>query len=299
MATIIGGGRGGGMPAYRTVDDIFLGDIQFWARPIGERHQAFAALREQSHRGGGMCFHEEVSVLPGSAKGPGFWSAVTYDDVQAVSRNQQVFSSASGITVAESEPEVLATGSIIVMDDPRHAKLRRLVQGAFTPRVVASLERSIRDRARRLVDAARETGGRCDFVEAFAAPFPLQVICDVLGIPEEDEHDLFRWTNTLLGTGDPEMLTDLPALLSCVGDMMGYAYRLGAARADHPGDDVSSVLMQAEVDGERLTRRSSLPSSCSSPSPATRRPATPSPGACTSSPSIPTSALSSRPTTTT
>ena len=241
------------MPAYRTVEDIFLGDLQFWARPITERNAAFAALRADTRRGGGMCFHEEISVLEGNPKGPGFWSAVTYDDVQAVSRNQQAFSSASGITMNEPVPAALQIGSIIVMDDPKHAKFRRLVQKAFTPRMVASVEESVRDRARRLVDAARTRGGSCDFVEAFAAPLPLQVICDMLGVPDEDEEQIFHWTNDILGVGDPEFSTDLNQLMVSIQGMVGYAHRLGEQRADHPGDDISSVLMHAEVDGERLT----------------------------------------------
>jgi cytochrome P450 len=241
------------MPAYRTVDDIFLGDVEFWGRPIDERHDAFAALREESRRGGGMCFHEEVTVIGGDSAGPGYWSAVTWDDVQTVSRNQQGFSSASGVISNEPAPEYLAVGSIIVMDDPRHTKLRRLVQKAFTPRTLAAAGESVRERARRLIDAARETGGSCDFVEAFAAPLPLQVICDMLGIPEEDEDKAFRWTNVLLGVGDPELVPDVAELKSSATAFLEYAMRLGAERAEDPGDDLSSRLMQAEVDGERLT----------------------------------------------
>jgi len=241
------------MPAYRTVDDIFLGDNEFWARPIDEREHAFVKLREETRRGGGMCFHEEVSILGGVVKGPGFWSAVTYDDVLAVSRNQAVFSSASGTIAGEPHPDFLAIGSIIVMDDPKHGKFRRLVRQAFTPKVLTSLEDSVRQRARRLVDAARETGGSCDFVEAFAAPLPLQVICDMLGIPDEDEQQIFRWTNVILSGGDPEFVVDLDDFLVSVKAMLEYAQRLGEARADHPSDDLSSLLMQAEVDGERLT----------------------------------------------
>ena len=241
------------MPAYRTIDDIFLGDVEFWKRPIAERHEAFAALREETRRGGGMCFHEEVTVMGGDSAGPGYWSAVTYDDVQAVSRNPQCFSSASGVISNDPAPEYLAVGSIIVMDDPRHTKFRRLVQKAFTPRMLASVGASVRERARRLVDAAKETGGSCDFVEAFAAPLPLQVICDMLGIPERDERQVFAWTNVLLGVGDPELVTDIADLKAAATGFLQYAMALGASRADDPGDDLSSLLMQAEVDGERLT----------------------------------------------
>jgi methyl-branched lipid omega-hydroxylase len=240
------------MPAYRTVDDIFLGDVEFWRRPIPERHDAFAALRQETRRGG-MCFHEEVTVMGGDSAGPGYWSAVTYDDVQAVSRNQQSFSSASGVISNDPAPEYLAVGSIIVMDDPRHTKLRRLVQKAFTPRMLASVNESVRARARRLIEAARETGGSCDFVEAFAAPLPLQVICDMLGIPAKDEQEVFHWTNVLLGVGDPEFVTDIEVLKASATAYLQYAILLGAERAEHPADDLSSLLMQAEVDGERLT----------------------------------------------
>jgi len=241
------------MPAYRTVDDIFLGDVEFWKRPIAERHEAFAALRAEARRGGGMCFHEEITVMGGDSAGPGYWSAVTYDDVQAVSRNQRCFSSASGVISNDPAPEYLAVGSIIVMDDPRHTKFRRLVQKAFTPRMLASVAESVRVRARRLVEAAKETGGACDFVEAFAAPLPLQVICDMLGIPEHDEERVFAWTNVLLGVGDPEFVSEIGELKAAAGAFLEYAIALGAERADHPGDDLSSLLMQAEVDGERLT----------------------------------------------
>jgi cytochrome P450 len=241
------------MPAYRTVDDIFLGDVEFWKRPIPERHDAFAALREETRRGRGMCFHEEVTVMGADSAGPGYWSAVTHDDVQAVSRDPQNFSSASGVISNDPHPEYLATGSILVMDDPRHAKLRRLVSKAFTPRTLTSVEESVRERARRLIEASRETGGSCDFVEAFAAPLPLQVICDMLGIPEEDEQQVYRWTNVLLGVGDPEFVTDIEDLKSGAAAFFEYAARLGAERAERPGDDLTSRLMRAEVDGERLT----------------------------------------------
>ena len=240
------------MPAYRTVDDIFLGDVEFWKRPIPERHEAFAKLREETRRGGGMCFHEEVTVMGGDSAGPGYWSAVTYDDVQAVNRDTQNFSSASGVISNDPAPEYLAVGSIIVMDDPRHTKVRRLVQKAFTPRTLAAVEESVRERARRLVDAAKETGGSCDFVEGFAAPLPVQVICDMLGIPEKDEQQVFAWTNVLLGVGDPEFVTVIDDLKATAMAFLEYAILLGSERADNPGDDLSSLLMQAEVDGERL-----------------------------------------------
>jgi cytochrome P450 len=241
------------MPAYRTVDDIQLGDVEFWKQPLPEIGRAFTALREETRGGGGMCFHEEITAMGGAAPGPGYWSAVTFDDVRAVNRDQRTFSSAGGVISGDPDPQYLAVGSIIVMDNPKHHKIRSLVSKAFTPRTLAKAEDSIRERARRLIDQARETGGSCDFVETFAAPLPLQVICDMLGIPEADEQKVFHWTNVLLGIGDPEMVTDISALTTAATEFMGYAAALGVERADHPGEDLTSLLMQAEVDGERLS----------------------------------------------
>ena len=226
------------MPDYRTVtapggDDIHLGAIEFWRRPLDERHDAFAALRAESRGGDGMCFHEELSVIEGGVKGPGFWSAVTYEDVRAINRNPFVFSSASGITLGEQPPETLEFfGSMIVMDDPRHAKFRLLVQKGFTPKTVAGVETSVRARAQTLVEQAKQTGGACDFVQQFAAPLPLQVICDMLGVPAEDEAQILEWTNHILGAGDPDFTLDLDGLILAAAGMFEYAQALGQDRLE-------------------------------------------------------------------
>lgn len=200
-----------------------------------------------------MCFHEERSVIEGGVLGPGFWSAVTYDDIRAISRNPQVFSSALGITLGEQPPDTLEFfGSMIVLDDPRHAKFRLLVQKGFTPKTVATVEASVRTRARALVDAAKDLR-ECDFVEHFAAPLPLQVICDMLGVPEADENMILDWTNKILGAGDPDFALDLDGLILAAAGMFEYAQALGQERLLHPTDDITSILMHAEVDGQRLT----------------------------------------------
>ena len=143
------------MPEFRTVDDIQLGDIAFWDRPLDERHNAFAALRAQMP----FSFHEERTVIEGTEAGPGFWSAVRYEDVRAINRQAQAFSSAEGITLGETAPETLEFfGSMIVLDDPRHAKMRLLVQKGFTPKMVAQVDQNVRVRAKRLVEAAKIMG---------------------------------------------------------------------------------------------------------------------------------------------
>lgn len=237
------------MPEYRTVDDIQLGDLEFWSKPLDERNDAFERLRNQPT----MAFHEEIWTVDGGVKGPGFWSAVTYDDVRMVNRQAQSFSSASGITLGESAPETLEFfGSMIVMDDPRHAKFRLLVQKGFTPKMVAQVEDSVRTRAKALVEAAKDLG-ECDFVQQFAAPLPLQVICDMLGVPPSDEQQVLEWTNVILGVGDPDFGLDLNALIGAAAGMYEYAQALGNDRLANPRNDITSTLMHAEVEGQRLS----------------------------------------------
>ena len=95
--------------------------------------------------------------------------------------------------------------------------------------------------------------GECDFVENFAAPLPLQVICDMLGVPAADEKQVFDWTNIILGAGDPDFGGTFEALFDGALGMYNYAQALGQDRLDHPGEDLVSILMHAEVDGQRLT----------------------------------------------
>ena len=233
-----------------TVDDIQLGTNEFWMKPLDERAAAFAALRERCPIG----FHPELDMLAGAPEpGPGFWSLTRYDDVRSVNRRAGLFSSTGGITLTDTPPETVEFfGSMIVLDDPRHAKLRLLVQKGFTPKTVQAIEHSVRVRARQLmVDAA--SMGECDFVENFASPLPLQVICDMLGVPAADEKQIFDWTNIILGAGDPDFGGTYEALFDGALGMFNYAQALGQDRLDHPGEDLVSILMHAEVEGQRLT----------------------------------------------
>ncbi len=232
-----------------TVDDVHLGTWEFWTKPLDERDRAFAALRQRCP----VSFHPEYATLAGADQGPGFWSVVCHDDVRSVSRRTPLFSSSKGITFADERPEMTDFfGSMIVLDDPRHARMRMLVQKGFTPKTVAAIEQSVRTRARTLVAAAAEKG-ECDFVETFAAPLPLQIICDMLGVPRADERQIFDWTNVILGAGDPDFGGSLQALFDAGLGMYSYAQELGKDRLDHPGEDLVSILMHAEVEGQRLT----------------------------------------------
>ena len=138
-----------------TVDDIQLGTSSFWARPLDERHEAFAALRERCP----VAFHPELEVLEGAPAGPGFWSLTRYEDVRTVNRPTAAVQLGGRHHASNDTPETREFfGSMIVLDDPRHSKLRLLVQRAFTPKTVAAIDESVRVRARQLVATAAERG---------------------------------------------------------------------------------------------------------------------------------------------
>ena len=144
---------------------------------------------------------------------------------------------------------------MIALDDPRHARLRGIVRSAFTPKVVARTEDSVRERARRLVDdlIANHPDGQAELVSELSGPLPLQVICDMMGIPEADHHQIFHWTNIILGFGDPDLTNDIADFMKVAIDIGAYATALAEDRRANPGDDLTSALVAAEVDGERLT----------------------------------------------
>ncbi len=241
-----------------------LSDLEFWSRPQRERLAAFARLREREHPE----FFPELG-LPFIKQGPGYWALTRHADVVEASRTPQVFSSEPTSTTIPDMPGYIARylGSIINMDDPRHAKIRRIVSRAFTPRVLEKLETDIQATATRIVDDVLERGPG-DFVTDVAARLPLTVICDMVGVPEPVRPMVFDRTNTLLGIGDPEYtagrdfrgeITRIGALyvlvrvVTAAFELNHLAMKLARRRRRYPADDLMSALVTAEVDGERLT----------------------------------------------
>ena len=240
------------------VSDVALGtfdlsDPEFWIAPRDFRHAAFRSLRAADE----LVFYDEWefedSPLP---KGPGYWAITRHEDVWAASRNPQVFISGRGVNIGDIPQEMNEfIGSMIAMDDPRHFRLRNIVAKGFTPKQITQVEGYVRTKATAIIDRLLDQfpDGECDFVEQIAAPLPLQIICEMMGIPPEDEAQIFQWTNVILGVGDPEYVGSFEQLMGVLMQMFMYAQQLGEARRADPGDDIASVLMHAEVDGERLT----------------------------------------------
>ncbi len=232
-----------------TVAEIELGQLEVWARPDAEREAIFKLLRDEAP----ISFHEEP-VIEGFGQGPGFWALTRFDDVIYASRHAELFCSSRGGSNIGDIPGEMGEflGSIINMDDPRHARLRRLVSSGFTPKELNKLLDSVKLAARDVVDSVAAKG-ECDFVSEIAAELPLRIICDMAGVPQSQRHTVLEQTNIILGLGDPEYVNSFEDLLGAFMTLHQMASELGQQRLDDPTDDITSTLMHAEVDGERLT----------------------------------------------
>ncbi|HYX97600.1 MAG TPA: cytochrome P450 [Geodermatophilus sp.] len=247
-------------PGSVDLDAVDLSDRDWWAGPPSVRYATFAALRRERP----FAFFAEPE-MPGIPVGPGYRAVTRYADLEAISSQPALFCSGRG---AVSIPDVPADlnefyGSLISMDDPRHAKIRRIVSKAFTPRMLEQLVDGVRAvvddvlaRARRTAEAQ---GGSIDVVADIAAPIPLRVICDMMGVPEEDRAMVLAQSNVILSGGDPELIEDendpVTAFLLAGMELAGLMERLAAERLEHPRSDLTTALVTTEVDGERLSNQ--------------------------------------------
>jgi len=230
-----------------TIDQIDLLDRDRFTQGIP--HEWFTWLREHAP----VHWHEEPD-------GPGFWVITKLADITACNRDAASFSSSQelGGVVGlegplEAPPGTEAAGSMMLfMDPPDHTRYRKLVNRGFTPRMIAALETHVRELTAGILDEAiakRE----CDFVVDIAAELPLEVIAELLGVPREDRHKLFDWSNRMVGSEDPEYLVDQSLVAEAQLEMFMYAQQLAEQRRADPRDDIVTTLLQAEVDGDTLS----------------------------------------------
>ena len=214
-----------------------------WGREVP--HEMFSLLRREAP----VFFHHE------NDGGPGFWAITKYDDVVAISRDDATFSPELGSVFIpdqseESMEQVRLT--ILNMDPPRHTRYRMLVNRGFTPRVIRTLDEKIRARAAAIVDNVA-VKGECDFVQDVAAELPLQVICEMIGVPEEDRHLIFDWSNKLVGHEDPDFRTTPEEGQLAAMQIFAYCDEIAADRRKNPREDIMTALVNAEVEGDRLS----------------------------------------------
>ncbi|MGH2684746.1 MAG: cytochrome P450 [Actinomycetota bacterium] len=182
--------------------------------------------------------------------GPGFWNLTTYHELVAASRDWETFSSARGTNI--DDPQGGAELMMVNMDPPKHTQLRKLVRTGFTPKRVAALEEHVRDIATRLVDKVARRG-ECDFVTDVAAELPLQVIMEMIGVPDEDRHRIFEWSNRMIGLDDPEYGTSIEGATQAAMEMYAYWESLGKERRADRREDLVTALVEAELDGQTMS----------------------------------------------
>jgi len=186
--------------------------------------------------------------------GSGFWSITRHADLIEVNREPQLFSSAvHGISIPDIGPEGdMVREMMLYMDPPRHTRYRRLVNKGFTPRMIGLLETGLRTKSELIVDNVIEAG-TCDFVIDIASELPLQAIAELMGVPAEDRHKLFDWTNRMIGIDDPEFEGDRDSAGEAAAELYMYANSLAAEKRQQLSDDILSKLLGAEIDGDALS----------------------------------------------
>lgn len=214
----------------------------------GVPHEWFTYLRE----------HAPVYLHPEPAGGPGFWVITKYDDVVAFNRDWETNSSDQDrggvVGLGEMPPGDFEQGGklMLTMDPPDHTRYRKLVNKGFTPRMIGALERHIRELAAGIIDASVKQG-TCDFVTDVAAELPLEAIAELIGVPLEDRHKIFDWSNRMIGSEDPEYVVSAEATTTAQIEMFMYAQQLADNRRAEPRDDIVTNLLEADVDGDKLS----------------------------------------------
>jgi cytochrome P450 len=248
--------RGGIVLDDVDLTDIDLTDLDRFSN--GFPHEMFTRLRRDAP----VFWHDATASTPG---GEGFWSLTTHAHVLLAASDAATFSSegggtrAGGGTLIEDLPRELAAGVLLnFMDDPRHQRIRKLVTPALSPRVLAAMESELRVRARAIVDDVADRGA-CDFVIDVAAELPLQAIARLLGVPQDDRHQLFEWATANLDYDDRELGQSSEKTRAASDSLQVYGTRLLEEKRRAPGDDMLSAIVHGHLgDGAGPTETTEL-----------------------------------------
>jgi cytochrome P450 len=221
--------------------DINLLDLSRFAD--GPPYEAFATLRREAP----VFWHPEP-------QGSGFWAVTRHRDVMAVLRDPATFSNMRSNLLVDFPPGDPrgSPDAIVNMDPPKHGRYRGLVNKAFSPRVLQQFEPAVRALITEMIDAA-VARGECDFVEELAGNLPLHVLIKLVGVPPEDRDKMLHWSLRILQVQDPDYAISPEEGMTLMQNILGYAHQLAEERRKAPREDLLSHLMQAEVDGAKLT----------------------------------------------
>lgn len=240
--------------ALRSYDAVDLSSRAFWSGTAAERERSFAALRAERP----VSWHPPVEdAMLNDPDDPGYWAVTRHADIVEVSRTNDVFLSGKGVQFENFPAELLeTTQSFLAMDPPRHTTLRKLATAAFTPRQIRRIEDSIKASATAIVEELKAAGSGADFVEHCAKELPLRTLADMVGVPDSERAQVAHAADALVSTNDPVFLAGRDPL-AVMGENIMYLHQVAAAlaaqRRESPGDDLFSSLVNAQVDGDRLT----------------------------------------------
>ncbi|HTY53973.1 MAG TPA: cytochrome P450 [Candidatus Binataceae bacterium] len=220
----------------------------------GVPHEVFTRLRR-----------EDPLHWNAESDGSGFWCVTRYEDIVTISKDPARFSSARehgghrmfdertfGLGASGTGGATLTEAPMISIDPPAHVTYRRLVTPGFTPARMRALEDQVRSRACAILDQLIDQA-ECEFVSEVAAELPIQVLAELLGVPQEDRHKLFAWSNTMIGEDDPEMRSGPADIATALREMSEYSLRLWQERVARPGSDLISMLAASRIDGEAVS----------------------------------------------
>jgi cytochrome P450 len=239
-----------------TVDSLsadVLDDLNWWTRPVHERDALFAWLRAGNPRP----FVPELD-LEGAPRGGGFWALTRLDDIREVSKRPDDFCSGAGINIFDQPPRLKEyRGSFIDMDNPEHARQRRIVSRGFTAQTLEALRADVTRTSREIIGSVADRG-ECDFVTEVAALLPLRIVNNMMGIPRSEERFIFDQTNVIMAASDPEYVSDqtprgVARAVMAAGERLAELLRgLAEDRIREPKDDLITVLVAARAE-ENLT----------------------------------------------
>lgn len=230
-------------PDAQNLDDFNLASLDFWSR-----QDIFGPLEQLRHERP-VAWHEH----PDSGKG--FWSITRHQDISRVNGEPIPYSNRDGIRGNHDVSMGLVrpgTDSIIEMDPPQHSEMRKVVSRGFTPRAVGRFEAKIRQRSRQIIEDIAGLG-KADFVTQAAALLPLHIICDMVGVPDEDRDYVFDLTNRTMGENDPELSQGPEYGSKAAEELKAYGRSLAERRLSEPAEDLVTDLVNAHVSGRSLT----------------------------------------------
>ena len=229
------------------LSDVDLTNLDVFQKAVP--HDMFKVLRREAP----VFWHEEKD-------GPGFWAITKYEDVKWVGRHPRLFSSERQGTLRRNpEPEDLpyVQAIMINMDPPKHRRYRGIVSKAFSPHMMESLQERIRQMVTNIINGVIEQG-ECDFVQDVAAKLPLEVISEMMGVPEEDRQSIYEIGNKMVGSDDPDYdqnghSVSEKGAQEAFAELFVYAEKLRQHALAHPADNLATALLNAELDGEKLS----------------------------------------------